>query len=330
MIRLPSRFFRRLSWRLLSRFSIAGLSIALGACLERPDPASQAAAILNKRPSGFLDKLTALDALAASEAETAQASTEAGAAMPGGDRNRPTLAESLYAYSTRLRPALEAAPTDSAKVEALNTFLFDSLGIVPLLDDSTLAASIPSRVLANRRGGCVGLVLLYLALGQSLDLPLFPVFLPGHVIIRHRSGSLVRNVETLRRGLARTDSFYRESFSLGKRPWYSLADARPEQALGALVFNLGNFHRSRGNRAASQWEYRLAEESLPGFPEALGNLGAGFLAAGDLDQAGEKLAASLAGDSIADPAWRNLEILHRSKGDIAGENNARSRRFSMQ
>lgn len=293
------------------------LGLCIAGCIERPDPASQAAAILHKHPSNFLDKLASLDALAGREA--AAADPEASPAP------RPALVESLYAYSVRLRPSLESAGSDSAKVEVLNAFVFDTLGIFPLLDDTTLTASIPTYVLARKRGACMGLVLLYLALGQSLDLPLAPVFLPGHVFVRYGGGTGARNIETLRRGIARPDSFYRAAFSLAQRPWYGLADADPSQALGAFVFNLGNFHRARGDWTSAMEEYRLAEESLPGFPEAMGNRGAGFLAAGDEKSAKEKLEAALAGDSLAVPAWRNLEILYRAAGDSIKAEQARER-----
>jgi regulator of sirC expression with transglutaminase-like and TPR domain len=267
--------------------------IAIAACsLEKPDPASQAAAILSKRPSTFRDRLVALDDLASREL---------------GIAGRTTLAESLYHYSARLRPRLAAAASDSSRVEILNAFFFDSLRIEPQLEDSTLAGSLPSRVLAERRGACVGLVLLYLALGDILELPLAPVFLPGHVMVRWRGGGQVRNIEILRRGIARSDSFYRETFALDRRPWYALSDARPDQALAALVFNLANHHRSRGFLDAALEEYRLVEERLPGFPEALGNQGAAYLLAGDRPRAREKLNAALAGDSLAEPARRNLE-----------------------
>lgn len=276
-------------------------------CLERPDPASQAAAILNKRPAGFQDRLVALDALASAEL-----------GIPG----RPALPESLHALAARLRPVLAAAAlspagnVDSLRVAALNAFLFDSLGLVPLLEDTTLDASLPSRVLAERRGGCLGLSLLCLALAESLDLPLRPVFLPGHVMVRWRSPGPghSRNIETLRRGLARSDSFYRETFALARRPWYALADARPEQALAALVFNLANFHRSRGDLESARAEYRLAETLLPGYPEALGNLGAALILAGDREAARQNLEAALAGDSLAAPAQQNLRSLAEPRG----------------
>ena len=309
-------------WRLLRAVLPAALVFA--ACsLEPPDPASQAAAILHKHPSDFLNQLVSLDALAAREA----------LALEPGESIRSGLAESLYAYTLRLRPALAAvafadsAAADSARIAVLNAFVFDSLGIAPILDSAPLSASVPSLVLSRRKGSCVGLVLLYLALGHSLDLPLVPVFLPGHIAVRYSPGSgryslgggavpgvrPARNIETLRRGIPRSDSFYRETFSLSKRPWYSLSDARPNQALAALVFNLGNAHRAAGRLDAAREEYRLVEEALPGFPEALRNLGVCLLAGGEKALAREKFLAALMGDSLTEQAYRNLLTLDGRK-----------------
>jgi tetratricopeptide (TPR) repeat protein len=288
----------------LAAYPLAGLAcLILAACIEKPDPASQALAILHKRPSSFLDRVVSLDALASREL---------------GLEPAPILAESLHAYATRLRPLLSVASTEAARAEVLRAFVFDSLAIVPLLEDPGLAASLPSRVLIDRRGSCVGLVLLHLALAEQLDLPLAPLFLPGHLALRWGTGPEAFNVETLRRGLVRSDSFYRETFALGKRPWYVLAPAPPDRALGALVFNLANHHRARGEAAWALEEYRLAATLVPGWPEAQGNLGGSHLDVGAHDSARIYLAASLAGDSLAGPAWRNLEILHRARGDSAG------------
>ena len=283
----------------------AFLAAALARCrLEPPDPASQAAAILHKHPSAFADQLASLDALASREV----AELEPGSLPP----QLPLLAESLYAYACRLKPAMAAAAAapdpDSARIAMLNAFVFDSLAIVPLDADTTLAASVPSLALARRKGSCVALVLVYLALGQALDLPLVPVFLPGHVCIRFRGHGRARYLETLRRGIARSDSFYRETFSLSQRPWYSLADAKPEQALAALVFNLGNARLSHGDLATAAEEFRLAGEALPGFPEALGNQGVCLWLQGDKAGAKAKFLAALEGDSLSPPALRNLVL----------------------
>lgn len=287
-----------------------GLGGGLVGCrLERPDPAAQASAILHKHPSDFLDQLRALDALAAAEI-----------GLPSG-----ALAESLYRQSSRLKPLLAKAANDSAKIALLNAWIFDSLSILPIADSNDLAASLPSRVLTERKGSCLGLTLVYLALGRSLGLPLNPVFLPGHIFIRYRSAAYTCNIETLRRGLARTDSFYRETFSLRLRPWYTLEAGDPKQALAALVFNLGNTHRKNGDWPTALAEYGLVEEALPGYPEALGNQGAGLLVSGDLRGAEAKLLAAYQGDSLAEPARQNLAALYRSTGD-----SARAAKFSIR
>jgi regulator of sirC expression with transglutaminase-like and TPR domain len=299
------------SFRVLAVALAAALLIACR--IERPDPASQAAAILHKHPSDFLDQLASLDALAAREADALE--TAAGTAR--AVRRPGLLAESLYAYSKRLRPALAALSADSgkpgydsARIAVLNAFVFDTLGIVPVTDSATLGESVPSLVIERRRGACVGLVLLYLALGRSLDMPLVPVFLPGHIFVRLENPAAgPRSIETLRGGIARSDSFYRETFSLAKRPWYRMGSAKPEQALAALVFNLGNVHLASGNRTAAKEEFRLVEEALPGFPEALGSQGACAMLDGDSGLARDRFRAALAGDSLSGPAQRNLASL---------------------
>jgi tetratricopeptide (TPR) repeat protein len=295
----------------------------LGACrMEPPDPASQAAAILHKHPSDFLDQLASLDALAVREVQALAAmGQDAGPGNATAAQVRPVLAESLYAYALRLRPLmaaaarLDSAAADSARIAILNAFVFDTLAIAPLTDSAPLAASVPSLILARREGSCVGLVLLYLALGRSLELPLVPIFLPGHIAVRHLpQGRLSRNIETLRKGIARSDSFYREAFTLGKRPWYSLQNGEPAQALAALVFNLGNARREAGDRKSALEEFRLVEQALPGFPEAIGSQGVCLMLDGDTSQARERFQSAAAGDSLSVPALRNLRILDGALG----------------
>lgn len=291
----------------LFRAAAAAAALLAGACrLEPPDPASQAAAILRKHPSDFTDQLVALDALASREVAFLEPS-----AVP---TRRTSLAESLYAYAARLKPVLAAAASDSQRVSILNAFVFDTLGMAALDGDTTLAAAVPGLALAHRRGSCVALTLIYLGLGKALDLPLVPVFLPGHICVRLRRGAEARNIEILRSGIARTDSFYRETFALGKRPWYSLADAPPEHALAALLFNMGNARRAHGDAGAAAEEFRLVAEILPGFPEALGSLGVCAWMQGDTAMAKLRFREALAGDSLSPPALRNLQSIESAAG----------------
>ncbi len=273
------------------RFWVCTLTLFFFTCkMERPDPASEALAILHKHPSDFLNELAALDALASREAH-----------LPG-----KTFVDSIYRYASRLKPTMVEAGSDSMKLALLKAWVFDSLRIEPIEDSNQLAMSLPSQILATRKGSCLGLSLLFLALGQTLDLPLVPVFLPEHVFIRFRSPTFSANVETLRKGIARSDSFYRETFSLSRRPWYQLADGTQKQALAALVFNMGNLHSSQSKWDLALGEYRLVEEVIPGFPETLGSQGAVFLATGDSQQAEKKLFMAFKGDSLSKPLIQNL------------------------
>ncbi len=278
--------------RRLTTFSILFVFVvALDGCkIERPDPASAAAAILHKHPTDFLSALTALDALASAEI---------------GLPPVPWVGE-LYRQSGQLKPLLTGARSDSEKVGILNAWIFDTLSIATSSDSTSLSGSLPSRVLTNHKGSCLGLTLLYLSFGQTLGLPLYPVFLPGHIIVRFRSPSYTCNIETLRRGLARSDAFYRQEFFLNQRPWYKLMDAEDKQALAALVFNLGNTHRAHGDLQYALAEYQLTEEAIPGFPEALGNQGAVYITLGSLKEAEKKLSQSVKGDSVNNPASINL------------------------
>ncbi len=278
------------------------LAVWLGGCRpEKTDVVAESAAILHQQPPDFIDQLSHLDALAMGE--------------KSGSWVHSTLADSLTLYREHLRPLLGLANSDSEKVNLLNAWIFDSLGVMPVTDTGDLATSLPSQVLRNRQGSCLGISLLFLALGEALDMPLRPVFLPGHIFVRYRSKEYTRNVETLRKGLDRSDSFYRDHFYLARRPWYSLQEAELGDALAALVFNLANTHRSRGKRDEALGEYRLVEEALPGFPEALGNEGALLLEAGEISTSEGKLLVALAGDSLAEPAWRNLARIYREQGD---------------
>ena len=75
------------------------------------------------------------------------------------------------------------------------------------------------------------------------------------------------------------------------------------------MFNLGNARREAGDSKIAAEEYRLVEEVLPGFPEALGNQGVCHMMDGEKGRAREKFTAALAGDSLSEAALANLKTL---------------------
>ena len=241
-------------------------------CLEQPDPASQAAAILHKHPSGFLDRLVALDALASGElARRAGSGAEAGG-LPGGKPLRLCRPPRAPPWRRPRRIPRRASPASTPSSST-------PWGSSPC--PTTPPCRLPARAWSWRdgAGAASGWSSCTWPWGRPWICPCAGIPARAMSWCGGAGETHVRNIETLRRGIARSDSFYRETFALGKRPWYSLADARPDQALAALVFNLANLHRSRGSGAARRntgWPRSAAGVSgSPGEPGAIGLVAAG-------------------------------------------------------
>ena len=95
-----------------------------------------------------------------------------------------------------------------AQVEALNHFVFVNLGLRASQDLKNPDNLLPSRVLDRRQGYCVGIAAIYLALAERLELPIFAVATPSHVLLRYDDGTTRINIETLQGGTGVTDEQY--------------------------------------------------------------------------------------------------------------------------
>jgi regulator of sirC expression with transglutaminase-like and TPR domain len=104
--------------------------------------------------------------------------------------------------------------TGSLNSSALGRSMYMALGFEREVDDTDLRFVLLPSVLRARRGSCVGLGSLYLALGEHLHLPLEGVMLPGHFFVRLHDRDRVRNIELLRRGEQLPDDWYRQRFPL--------------------------------------------------------------------------------------------------------------------
>ena len=70
----------------------------------------------------------------------------------------------------------------------------------------------------------MNLSLLYLIIGDQLNLPLHGVGLPNHFFVRYGSGSDRINIETTESGATYPDSFYESRFGLkfdAKTPFFT-------------------------------------------------------------------------------------------------------------
>jgi len=164
--------------------------------------------------------------------------------------------------------------THADVADDLNAVVFGEFGFEREIKSAESRYFQLASVINNRRGNCLGLGALYLAIGERLGIPLDGILLPGHFFMRTR-GPGAHNVELLRRGEAMPDAWYREKY--GPWPESGSTYARPvslSELVGIHWFNRGNEARSAGNLAAAERAYVRAALEFPNFAEAHASLGA--------------------------------------------------------
>jgi regulator of sirC expression with transglutaminase-like and TPR domain len=208
----------------------------------------------------------------------------AGELAPGAGDGEEA-ARRLEALAARARAALDRRGPEAA-VDVLNRLVFDELGFEREVADTDLAFVLLPSVLSGRRGSCVGLGTLYLALGELARVPLRGVVVPGHFFVRAREGDRWRNVELLRRGEEETTDWYRARWPLPSTtaPIYDrpLSD---DEVVAVVLYDAGNELRRHGRIDEARRAYERAVALFPSLPEARASLGAVLQLSGALEPA---------------------------------------------
>lgn len=129
-------------------------------------------------------------------------------------------------------------------------------------------------MLKSKRGYCMNLSLLYLIVGDRLNLPLYGVGLPNHFFVRYDSGSERINIETTESGRTYPDSFYENRFGLkfdGKTPFFT-KNLNKKQTLGAYLSNVGMVYYKQSRPQKAIFYLQPATEINPLSIEAHNNL----------------------------------------------------------
>jgi len=186
-----------------------------------------------------------------------------------------TLARTELAASARRSPAA-----------VLSTLLFEQWGFVREVTDTSLRYVLLPSVLEHRRGSCVGLGSLYLALADALRWSAAGVLMPGHFYARVREATGDRNVELLRAGEQMPEAWYEQRFPIpgGNAREY----ARPltvSEVLGVVHYDVGNERRRQRRLSEAQTAFARATSAFPDLAEAHASLGAVQHLLGDLQAA---------------------------------------------
>ncbi len=129
-------------------------------------------------------------------------------------------------------------------------------------------------MLKTKRGYCMNLSLLYLILGQKLDLPLFGVPLPNHFFVRYEKSDNRINIEATEMGTSFSDSFYRQRYlvSSGKESSYFLTNLNTKQTLGAYFSNIGMVYYQNQKIKRAVFYLQLSTKINPASIDAQNNL----------------------------------------------------------
>ncbi len=217
-----------------------------------------------------------------------------------------------------LRVEKRHANSHADVTEDITAVVFGELGFEREIDSAATRFFQLSTVIGERRGNCLGLGALYLAIGERMGVPLDGVLLPGHFFVRTR-GPGHHNVELLRRGEAMPDDWYRKKYG----PWPEVGSAyfRPvtvTELVAVHWYNRGNDLRAAGALAAAEAAYARASREFPDFAEAYASLGA-------VQQLRGAFAEARVSYREAARAWPdlpglagNLELLERQLADATG------------
>ncbi|HKO54217.1 MAG TPA: transglutaminase family protein [Polyangiaceae bacterium] len=197
------------------------------------------------------------------------------ARQSGLDEDRLSWSLAEIARLVALAKAELAASRARSPASVLSGLLFEQWGFVREVEDTSLRYVLLPNVLQHRRGSCVGLGSLFLAIAEALGWSAAGVLMPGHFYARVREASGVRNVELLRAGEVMPDAWYERRFPVpgGSAREYARPLTSPE-VLGVVHYDVGNEWRRQRRLPEALAAFTRAAQAFPDLSEAHASLGA--------------------------------------------------------
>lgn len=221
--------------------------------------------------------------------------------------------EEIRRLAEKIRPALLDRSDPRRVVSVLNRFLFVEERFTYDCVAGNPDNYLLYRVIANRRGNCLGLTALYLILAERLSLPLHGVYVPSHCFVRYEESGVRINIEMGEKGAERDDGRYRRDFGLtGERPY--LRSLGGKEMIGVYLKSLGGAYSRKGMEDRALRLYREAAVLYPGLPDAYFNAGVSHHKSGSIDEAIAQYRRALDLDPDLAVARDNLAVVLAKKG----------------
>jgi len=173
-------------------------------------------------------------------------------------------------------------------------------------------------MLKTKRGYCMNLSLLYLILGQKLDIPLFGVPLPNHFFVRYQKDGHQINIETTEGGSLFPDSFYRQRYlsPSEKSNSYFLKNLNAKKTLGAYFSNIGMVYYQNHKMDQAVFYLRMSTKINPRSIDAQNNLANIFSEQKKFKEAIQHYQLALKASPGNISTLFNLGLAYQEKGDI--------------
>jgi tetratricopeptide (TPR) repeat protein len=171
---------------------------------------------------------------------------------------------------------------DHRAIAVINDYLFNEQGFAPVTSADNPEDLFLHTVLEKKRGYCLSLSVLYLAICERLGMPVYGVVVPGHFFVRYDDGKGRRyNIETTSKGAIPDDQHYIDSFNppLRQTALY-MKNLTAKQTLGCFFNNLGNSYMQVGDIEKAFQVLQNAVKINPLLSEANMNLGNIYLQKG--------------------------------------------------
>lgn len=189
----------------------------------------------------------------------------------------------LYVYRRKIDDMAEAIlkklhdqhlPVDHRAINIINNYLFEELGFSAVDTSDNPEDLFLHNVLDKKRGYCLSLSILYLAVGERLGLPVYGVVVPGHFFVRYDDGRYRFNIETTSKGAGTDDAHYIDKFKPPSNPhMLYMKNLTAKQTLGCFFNNLGNSYTAVGDIDKAFESLLRAVQINPLLSEANVNLG---------------------------------------------------------
>ncbi len=201
-------------------------------------------------------------------------------------------------------------------VGEINEYLFEELGFRSVERADEADDLFLHSVMDRKRGYCLSLSILYLAIGERLGLALYGVVVPGHFFVRYDDGGVRFNIEATSKGGTASDEHYIEKFKVpqDERNSIYMTNLDKLQSLGCFFNNLGNVYHDVGDIEMAMRALERAVEINPWLAESRLNLGNIYLEKGRADDAINEYRAAIGINSADAKVHSNLGNAYLRKG----------------